>query len=174
MPESVVELNRSASAKALPSNAPGDKSAWDRVPRRVPQVMAIATVSRSVTMTDRHCRRRRPNGPGADRVDARIGPVSRSPARSMSPAARRSAVDAGERCGRATGVAIVATSDAVVARLRCTDRLHAPRRHARASRGCARATASRRSSAPRASTTRGKAQIARHRAARSRSSSRRT
>jgi outer membrane protein assembly factor BamE (lipoprotein component of BamABCDE complex) len=30
MPESVVELNRSASAKALPSNAPGDKSFWDR------------------------------------------------------------------------------------------------------------------------------------------------
>ena len=30
MPESVVELNRSASAKALPSNAPGEKSAWDR------------------------------------------------------------------------------------------------------------------------------------------------
>ena len=30
MPQSVVELNRSASAKALPSNAPGDKSFWDR------------------------------------------------------------------------------------------------------------------------------------------------
>lgn len=30
MPETVVELNRSASAKALPSNAPGEKSAWDR------------------------------------------------------------------------------------------------------------------------------------------------
>jgi YD repeat-containing protein len=30
MPQSVVELNRSASAKALPSNAPGEKSAWDR------------------------------------------------------------------------------------------------------------------------------------------------
>ncbi|MEO8537272.1 MAG: outer membrane protein assembly factor BamE [Betaproteobacteria bacterium] len=30
MPDSVVELNRSASAKALPSNAPGDKSPWDR------------------------------------------------------------------------------------------------------------------------------------------------
>jgi outer membrane protein assembly factor BamE len=30
MPESVLELNRSASAKALPSNAPGEKSAWDR------------------------------------------------------------------------------------------------------------------------------------------------
>jgi outer membrane protein assembly factor BamE len=30
MPESVVELNRSASAKALPSNAPGEKSFWDR------------------------------------------------------------------------------------------------------------------------------------------------
>ena len=30
MPESVVELNRSASAKALPSDAPGDKSAWER------------------------------------------------------------------------------------------------------------------------------------------------
>ncbi len=31
MPPSVVELNRSASAKALPSNAPGEKSFWDRV-----------------------------------------------------------------------------------------------------------------------------------------------
>jgi outer membrane protein assembly factor BamE len=31
MPESIVELNRSASAKALPSNAPGEKSAWDRL-----------------------------------------------------------------------------------------------------------------------------------------------
>ena len=31
MPESVVELNRSASLKALPSNAPGEKSAWDRL-----------------------------------------------------------------------------------------------------------------------------------------------
>ena len=30
MPQSVVELNRSASAKALPSNAPGEKSFWDR------------------------------------------------------------------------------------------------------------------------------------------------
>ena len=30
MPQSVVELNRSASAKALPSNAPGEQSAWDR------------------------------------------------------------------------------------------------------------------------------------------------
>jgi outer membrane protein assembly factor BamE (lipoprotein component of BamABCDE complex) len=30
MPESVVELNRSASNKALPSNAPGEKSAWER------------------------------------------------------------------------------------------------------------------------------------------------
>lgn len=30
MPESVVELNRAASAKALPSNAPGEKSVWDR------------------------------------------------------------------------------------------------------------------------------------------------
>ena len=30
MPQSVVELNRSASAKALPSDAPGEKSAWDR------------------------------------------------------------------------------------------------------------------------------------------------
>jgi outer membrane protein assembly factor BamE (lipoprotein component of BamABCDE complex) len=31
MPASVLELNRSASAKALPSNAPGEKSAWDRL-----------------------------------------------------------------------------------------------------------------------------------------------
>ena len=31
MPPSVVELNRSASAKALPSNAPGEKGFWDRV-----------------------------------------------------------------------------------------------------------------------------------------------
>jgi outer membrane protein assembly factor BamE len=31
MPESIVELNRSASAKALPSNARGEKSAWDRL-----------------------------------------------------------------------------------------------------------------------------------------------
>ena len=30
MPESIVELNRSASAKALPSDAPGEKSAWQR------------------------------------------------------------------------------------------------------------------------------------------------
>ena len=30
MPQSVVELNRSASAKALPSDAPGEKSAWQR------------------------------------------------------------------------------------------------------------------------------------------------
>jgi outer membrane protein assembly factor BamE len=30
LPASVVELNRSASAKALPSNAPGDKGFWDR------------------------------------------------------------------------------------------------------------------------------------------------
>jgi len=30
MPESIVELNRSASAKALPSSAPGEKSAWER------------------------------------------------------------------------------------------------------------------------------------------------
>ena len=30
MPESIVELNRSASAKALPSGAPGEKSAWER------------------------------------------------------------------------------------------------------------------------------------------------
>lgn len=30
MPESVVELNRSASAKALPTQAPGDKGLWDR------------------------------------------------------------------------------------------------------------------------------------------------
>jgi outer membrane protein assembly factor BamE len=30
LPETVVDLNRSASAKALPSNAPGEKSAWDR------------------------------------------------------------------------------------------------------------------------------------------------
>lgn len=30
MPPSIVELNRSASAKALPSNAPGEKSFWDR------------------------------------------------------------------------------------------------------------------------------------------------
>ena len=30
MPPSVIELNRSASSKALPSNAPGEKSAWDR------------------------------------------------------------------------------------------------------------------------------------------------
>ena len=29
MPQSVLELNRSASAKALPT-PPGDKSAWDR------------------------------------------------------------------------------------------------------------------------------------------------
>ena len=31
LPESVVELNRSASAKALPSESPGEKSFWDRV-----------------------------------------------------------------------------------------------------------------------------------------------
>jgi outer membrane protein assembly factor BamE len=31
LPETVVELNRSASAKALPSDAPGEKSFWDRV-----------------------------------------------------------------------------------------------------------------------------------------------
>jgi len=30
MPQSVVELNRSASAKALPTPPPGEKSAWDR------------------------------------------------------------------------------------------------------------------------------------------------
>jgi len=30
LPESVVELNRSAGDKALPSNAPGDKGFWDR------------------------------------------------------------------------------------------------------------------------------------------------
>jgi outer membrane protein assembly factor BamE len=30
MPESVLELNRSASAKALPSAAPAEKTAWDR------------------------------------------------------------------------------------------------------------------------------------------------
>jgi outer membrane protein assembly factor BamE (lipoprotein component of BamABCDE complex) len=30
MPQSVVELNRSASIKALPSDAPGEKSAWQR------------------------------------------------------------------------------------------------------------------------------------------------
>jgi outer membrane protein assembly factor BamE len=30
MPQSVLELNRSASAKALPSGAPGEKSVWDR------------------------------------------------------------------------------------------------------------------------------------------------
>ena len=30
MPESIVELNRAAGEKALPSNAPGDKSFWDR------------------------------------------------------------------------------------------------------------------------------------------------
>jgi len=30
MPESVLELNRSASAKALPSSPPSEKSAWDR------------------------------------------------------------------------------------------------------------------------------------------------
>ena len=30
MPESVVELNRSASAKALPTQVPGDKGFWDR------------------------------------------------------------------------------------------------------------------------------------------------
>ena len=30
MPQSIVELNRSASAKALPTAAPGEKSAWDR------------------------------------------------------------------------------------------------------------------------------------------------
>jgi outer membrane protein assembly factor BamE len=30
MPESVVELNRSASAKALPTQAPADKGFWDR------------------------------------------------------------------------------------------------------------------------------------------------
>ena len=30
MPESVVELNRSASAKALPAQAPGEKGFWDR------------------------------------------------------------------------------------------------------------------------------------------------
>ena len=31
MPESVVELNRSASAKALPASEPGEKSMWDRM-----------------------------------------------------------------------------------------------------------------------------------------------
>jgi|SRR6476659_4890675 len=31
LPETVLDLNRSASAKALPSNAPGEKSAWDRL-----------------------------------------------------------------------------------------------------------------------------------------------
>jgi outer membrane protein assembly factor BamE len=31
MPESVVELNRSASAKALPASQPGEKSMWDRM-----------------------------------------------------------------------------------------------------------------------------------------------
>ena len=31
MPESVVELNRSASAKALPSSQPAEKGAWDRI-----------------------------------------------------------------------------------------------------------------------------------------------
>jgi outer membrane protein assembly factor BamE (lipoprotein component of BamABCDE complex) len=30
MPESVLELNRSASAKALPSSPPAEKGAWDR------------------------------------------------------------------------------------------------------------------------------------------------
>ena len=30
MPPSIVELNRSASAKALPSNAPGEQSFWAR------------------------------------------------------------------------------------------------------------------------------------------------
>lgn len=30
MPQSVVELNRSASDKALPTAAPGEKSAWER------------------------------------------------------------------------------------------------------------------------------------------------
>jgi outer membrane protein assembly factor BamE len=30
LPETVVDLNRSASEKALPSNAPGEKSFWDR------------------------------------------------------------------------------------------------------------------------------------------------
>ena len=31
MPESVVELNRSASAKSLPASEPGEKSMWDRM-----------------------------------------------------------------------------------------------------------------------------------------------
>jgi outer membrane protein assembly factor BamE len=31
LPETVLDLNRSASAKALPSDAPGEKSAWDRL-----------------------------------------------------------------------------------------------------------------------------------------------
>ena len=31
LPETVLDLNRAASAKALPSNAPGEKSAWDRL-----------------------------------------------------------------------------------------------------------------------------------------------
>ena len=31
LPETVLDLNRSASNKALPSNAPGEKSAWDRL-----------------------------------------------------------------------------------------------------------------------------------------------
>ena len=31
MPESIVELNRSASAKALPASPPGEKSMWDRM-----------------------------------------------------------------------------------------------------------------------------------------------
>ena len=73
------------------------------LPRRVPQV-SRATAERA----HRDRRRRRPNGPGADRGDARIaGDLTLAGALDVaeSPAI---GVDAGERCGRATGVRIAA------------------------------------------------------------------
>ena len=125
MPESVVELNRSA-ARGAARRAPRPKErrgCVSRVPRYVQR--------ERVTPCGAHChrRRRRPHGPGADRRDRSPLPdLDARRARSTSRGSPLIGVDAGAQLGRATGVPISADVDAAVAQRRRADRFHTARR----------------------------------------------
>ena len=105
MPPSTAELNRDRRDKTMPQvpSADGQAASW------AGSSTSSGPGDVAVRIADR--RRRRPDGPGADRRDARrlLVCARRRPRRRRSPAVGR---DAGERFGRATGVIVASDVDA--------------------------------------------------------------
>ena len=93
MPQSVQELNRTAATRSLPDDPYGEDAGF------IGKVIDLFNKHRQPIGASRfpdhgrgparHRRRRRPDGPGADRGRRSRSPVSRSPRRWMSAAARQ-------------------------------------------------------------------------------------